>query len=279
MLPANPMRVPDYAAPIRAFRVWRVTVEVDEQALYNAITMKMLNVERFAGYVPTLSMVRPDPILASWNMGIPWGIGWNHAVCLLETHDAPQFDCKCGQYAMPNLGILFDGEVRMDYSRGPFKDGNKYFVQMSVPGVVELRGRIIEHEHGYRAEYARPYALLDASRHSPWLVEFGPLFGLITALYGMHLTPFPQLLEEFVTFPDRYDAPPAPNSAARLLVGGPAHGTVMNVNGSPDTLLVPYVADVRSFLDQTVPAIPTMRHAEYGKMGNNSYRYERDGAM
>ena len=277
MLPAESMRVPDYPAPIRAFRVWRVTVEVDEHALYSAVTLRMLGMglRENDAIIPTLEMVRPDPVLASWNMGIPWGAGWNHAKCLVADHDAPTYDCKCGQYAVPELGIIYGGDVRIDYGRGPFAAGNRYFVQMSVPGVVELRGRIIEHEHGYRAEYARPVALLDASRHSRWLTAFGPLFELITTLYGMHLTPHLGLLEEFVTHPDRYDPTPPPNNDARLLVGGPAHGTVVAVKGSPQELRVPFFGGIR----WDSPAPPTQEYARYGKMGNNSYRYEGDDAM
>jgi hypothetical protein len=40
------------------------------------------------------------------------------------------------------------------YQRGPLDR------VLRVAGVVQLWGRVVQHEHGYRAEYARPLKLL-----------------------------------------------------------------------------------------------------------------------
>ena len=62
---------------------------------------------------------------------------------------APAFDCTCGIYATREL-------------RDPgsaWRSGPRY--ANHVIGAVALWGRVVEHESGYRAQHARPVALLD----------------------------------------------------------------------------------------------------------------------
>jgi hypothetical protein len=76
------------------------------------------------------------------------------------THPAPTWDCQCGIYGLSHL----DGD-ELDTSpqaspRGPDRG-------VTVLGVVLLWGRVIQHKHGYRAEYARPVKLLSAPPKFP----------------------------------------------------------------------------------------------------------------
>jgi hypothetical protein len=62
---------------------------------------------------------------------------------------APALDCSCGVYATSDL-------------RDPgtaWRSGPHY--ARHVIGAVALWGRVVEHETGYRAQHARPIALLD----------------------------------------------------------------------------------------------------------------------
>ena len=64
------------------------------------------------------------------------------ATCRLAwSHEAPNVDCSCGLHATLDLGFL-------RRTRCP-----------AVLGRVALWGRVIEHEHGYRARYGYPQSL------------------------------------------------------------------------------------------------------------------------
>ena len=63
-----------------------------------------------------------------------------HATCPLSGHDAPQADCSCGFYAVADEGQLW--RLGADEPELAVVD-------------VELSGRIIEHDHGYRASDQR----------------------------------------------------------------------------------------------------------------------------
>ena len=73
----------------------------------------------------------------------------------VETHAAPAWNCECGVYGMADLKQDENLELSPQfYQRGPLDR------VMRVAGVVQLWGRVVQHEHGYRAEYARPLKLL-----------------------------------------------------------------------------------------------------------------------
>jgi hypothetical protein len=70
-------------------------------------------------------------------------------------HAAPQWDCECGVYGMVDLKQDEDLEASPQfYQRGPLDR------VLRVVGVANLWGHVVQHEHGYRAEYARPVAVL-----------------------------------------------------------------------------------------------------------------------
>jgi len=63
-----------------------------------------------------------------------------HCFPLRDTHRAPEWSCSCGVYATKHP------QNRRAFAR--------------VGGQVKLWGRVIEHEHGYRAEFAAPISFL-----------------------------------------------------------------------------------------------------------------------
>jgi len=97
----------------------------------------------------TVTGKRPDERLAgAYRDATPWPAAgaWLEAECTgTEGHSAPGPQCTCGVHAWhPRPGAA----RRILASR------------REVPGIVEASGAIEVHEDGFRAERARPYALL-----------------------------------------------------------------------------------------------------------------------
>jgi hypothetical protein len=92
---------------------------------------------------------RPDERLAgAYRDAEPWPAGgaWLEAVCTgPEGHSAPAPGCSCGVHA---------------WHPRPRAARRILAVRREVPGIVEASGAIEVHEDGFRAERARPYALL-----------------------------------------------------------------------------------------------------------------------
>jgi hypothetical protein len=87
--------------------------------------------------------------LAAW---VRRALSWSSA-----DHAAPRWGCQCGIYglARPEDADALEASPRPQRSR--LADN------WQVVGAVFLWGRVIQHDHGYRAEYARPVKLLAAS--------------------------------------------------------------------------------------------------------------------
>lgn len=94
---------------------------------------------------PALSMVAPRAVPSPWPKEEA-----RPAKCFaIRGHEAPYRDCRCGYaayYALPEEPEL------------P--------ARQAVWGVVVAWGRIVECQYGFRAQYARPVALLDL--HNPF---------------------------------------------------------------------------------------------------------------
>ncbi len=73
-------------------------------------------------------------------------------------HEAPHPGCRCGIYGMhpAQIGQWFE------MTRKPFDWGP------SVHGIVEAWGRVELHEDGFRAEYARPHAIVHVEGYGDW---------------------------------------------------------------------------------------------------------------
>ena len=68
-------------------------------------------------------------------------------------HPAPSWGCQCGVYGLAHI----EGD---ELTKTPQVRGGDPSRGVAALGVVLLWGRVIQHEHGYRAEYARPLKLL-----------------------------------------------------------------------------------------------------------------------
>ena len=114
---------------------------------------------------PALGMIAPRAKPVAWPTGED-----RIAKCFaLRGHDAPQRDCKCGFSAYYELPA--DPEL-------PARE--------AVWGVISSWGRVIECESGFRAQYARPIALLDL-RHPDDLREKGRRVANAAEAYGIPL--------------------------------------------------------------------------------------------
>jgi hypothetical protein len=119
------------AQPIVGFRRWGAR----RGGLYSGIFVA----GRFV-YNPALAMVAPRAI------PVPWPVDHDrNAKCFaLAGHDAPQANCGCGfsaYYRLPDEPDLPAPEA--------------------VWGAIVAWGRVVECELGFRAEFARPVAMLD----------------------------------------------------------------------------------------------------------------------
>jgi hypothetical protein len=74
------------------------------------------------------------------------------ATCRSDQHRAPQYNCRCGFWSFKTLDLMTEA-VR------------SYIEDVDVIGTVEIWGRVIECENGFRAEYAYPKEL--------WLLKPG----------------------------------------------------------------------------------------------------------
>jgi hypothetical protein len=97
--------------------------------------------------------------LAGPQMQEPWPDGgeWLTATCASDPgHAAPASDCACGVHAWhPSLRTA----------------RRVLATRREVPGVVEARGAIELHREGFRAEQARPFALMVAPGRNAALVD------------------------------------------------------------------------------------------------------------
>ena len=84
----------------------------------------------------------------------PPGGAWLEATCVAG-HPSPARECDCGVHA---------------WHPRPRWAKRVVAAREAIPGVVEASGAIEVHEDGFRAQRARPYALVLAAGHNPALV-------------------------------------------------------------------------------------------------------------
>jgi hypothetical protein len=126
-------RVPDGIDPIVGYRAWYYEIGQRGARLHPLI-------QRGSGV---------HAGVGDWD-GASWS--WVTATCsrgAASWHVAPEEDCTCGFYAMSTLPPVVSA---CGFSRAGIVPGDTSGV---VLGRVELAGKIIEHEWGYRAERAR----------------------------------------------------------------------------------------------------------------------------
>ncbi len=119
------------AEPIVGFRRWGIR----RGSLFSGIFVAGKFIPN-----PALSLVAPRAVPS------PWPVGEDRvAKCFaVRGHEAPHRDCNCGYAAYYDLPEEPDLPAAQ-----------------AVWGVVVAWGRIVECERGFRAQYARPVALLD----------------------------------------------------------------------------------------------------------------------
>ena len=113
-------KVPDYISPIISYRAWR----------WDVAGLRSLNGELW----------QPGEPLEAGCRVSDFALLWGRAKAGHSPHDAPQIDCTCGIYASKSLEHL-----------------PKYgFERSRIHGQVSLWGTVVEHQHGWRAQYAYP---------------------------------------------------------------------------------------------------------------------------
>jgi hypothetical protein len=150
------IHAPDYAEPILAWRVWRYT--------RGGLLTPMVHRSQEDSWWPKRPLparcVKGYRVLGEW-------INYAHQ----KHKEVPDIDCRCGYYALRRFSSL-----ALQYVSG--RDAIFY-------GVVALWGRIVEHEGGYRAQYAEPRLLFGVSDIFRTWYSFNFIMRDVHNLYGI----------------------------------------------------------------------------------------------
>jgi len=126
--------IPDYISPITGYRVWR----------WDRAGLRSLNGEPW----------RPgEPLEAGCRVSDFAGLR-GRANATHSPHHVPQINCTCGIYASKSLEHLRE----CGYERS------------QIHGEVSLWGTVVEHQRGWRAQYAYPKVLFLAPSTLPFTV-------------------------------------------------------------------------------------------------------------
>ena len=106
-------------------------------------------------------------------------VGDAHSAQPEETHAAPAGVCNCGIYALTQWDAIEPQALLPPVCHHPG-------LERYVFGLVLLWGRVIQHGHGYRAEYARPLRLLTTSLRAR-SDGIRSLLDAVTTCYGIPL--------------------------------------------------------------------------------------------
>jgi hypothetical protein len=133
------LRIPDAIEPIVAYRAWRYSSENGRAQL------------------APLNGELDSPFMSPWDGAAS---DWVTASCaLLESHEVPSENCSCGFYSVKELEFAVD-HASIIHHIGFGGSGRRVPV---VLGRIELSGKVIEHDVGYRAERARIAELIPFS--------------------------------------------------------------------------------------------------------------------
>lgn len=161
--------------PVQGYRYWRVEWDHGQPVLRSL-------------YRATLWPAQ-DPLQATCEAKPDRVSAWFRQVLHRETarHVAPTWGCECGIYGLARFDRTENLEISPQCQRGLFGD------HWQVAGVVLLWGRVVQHERGYRAEYARPAKLLAV----PGLArgrEIRDLLDAVAQRYAVDVVPDPEHL-------------------------------------------------------------------------------------
>jgi len=168
-------RVPDASEPLAGYRMWTYTLRPGRIQLHSLSCGGGMSCGADA--------------TCGWGRG-KIGTTWATASCRLGRHrraGVPAENCSCGFYAMRTLDRLLE-EAPLPFSF-VIPDLDPDADEDMVLGRVELAGKVIEHEHGFRAEKARVAKLLPFEGAEPKVrrlasrmgVPMGPSVGLSSA--------------------------------------------------------------------------------------------------
>jgi hypothetical protein len=142
------MNVPDFISPIVGYRVWQ----------WDAAGLRSLNDEPWS---PGRRIVAGCRAASRGSIGA-------RAEATHDLHEAPQADCTCGVYASKSLEHL----------------RTTGYARYGIHGEVSLWGTVVEHEHGWRAQFAYPKNMYLALHVLPFtLAEMRSRLQALT-LYG-----------------------------------------------------------------------------------------------
>jgi hypothetical protein len=123
------MSVPDYISPIVGYRVWTLST----------MGLKSLCGEQWHPAQSLKARCRASAVVG-------------RAEVVHDAHDVPQANCTCGIYAVKTL----------DHFR------SAGYERFGICGEVFLWGKVVEHELGYRAQFAYPKNLFLSSDSLPF---------------------------------------------------------------------------------------------------------------
>lgn len=130
-----------------------------EAKLYKNPNPEPPTAPRIPDYTHTLTGWRAWDVQDGMLVALAWRSPWRArkaapATCRADDHSAPQMDCDCGYWSFKTKEKMIATFAESGRDRHPV-----------VFGPVEIWGRVIEHEHGYRSEFAYPKEL--------WLLKPG----------------------------------------------------------------------------------------------------------
>lgn len=141
----NPASRPDVFAALKEYEA-TAPLSVPHTS-YSTSTITAWRAWRVENRMPTAQ--RPELRLVSVGYNMVWEPGKKHeAKCAMGTrHPAPDWGCHCGIWGFKTVEEMMRVLQQHRY-RGP-----------AVLGTISLWGKVIETEHGFRAQYAYPKEL------------------------------------------------------------------------------------------------------------------------
>lgn len=149
-------RVPDGIEPMVGYRLWVYALGGRRAQLHS---------------LRSLSLIVHPLGKSDWDGAAS---NWVFASCNICGHVQPNEDCTCGFYAVKLLSQLLPPLPL----RTPESGVDRGVESGVVLGRVELAGKIIEHEYGYRAERARIAELIPIRGTERTVMRLGARLGL-----------------------------------------------------------------------------------------------------
>jgi hypothetical protein len=159
--------------PVTGWRIWRVCREIDRAPAVEQLLPRLLEAERRGEQRPVAGLFRYR--LRSLTERSFWPARERmEAACVVEgaEHDAaPGTSCECGVWAFKTRAAAAD--VVLAY---------RYCGMAVAVGQVALWGRVVEHEDGYRAQYAYPRELTVYGAAGDEAADIQEAYGIPTAV-------------------------------------------------------------------------------------------------